>query len=464
MTYFSSEHFPFPMHSICIWQKDQILQEEYFAPYTKDRMHRMFSITKAYTSLAIGALTAEGRLSLDDQIVKYFPEYTPEDAHEWLTQMTIRDMLTMRTCHKSTTYKLNGNNHWVRSFFITPPDHAPGEIFKYDTSSAHTLAALVKKLTGKGVLDYLREVYLDRIGFSGEAFVINDPFGCEIGGSGMVAYPKDLLVTAKLLLALYKGSWERDYPDLAGCADSIYDKSFWKRYAAYIREAMSYQVATLHEGKTLDERQGYGYQFWMMRDGGVMMYGMGGQYMILYPDADLIFITTADTQSTQGGTQYILDEVRRVALILGAQDDASPKTDYSLSGNSLSDVCPSEGILHGGNSSSAPRTPAPITLKPNASGFKTFWLKENELILEGSDYTFRIPYSLDAYLECKDPKYDQTLFTKGFPQPDGSLYLHTQILDDYVGAIHFIIRDKMLYIRKVEESLFKEFSGFFTGE
>ncbi|MBR1854905.1 MAG: beta-lactamase family protein [Lachnospiraceae bacterium] len=443
MTNFSIQKFPFPMHSICVWHKGQILQEEYFAPCSKDRKHRMFSITKAYTSLAIGALMAEGKLSLDDPIVKHFPEFVPENPHPWLTQMTIRDMLTMRTCHKSTTYKINEKENWVRSFFVTPPDHAPGKIFKYDTSSAHTMAALVKKMTDKGVLDYLRDVYLDRIGFSQDAFVLKDPFGSEIGGSGMVAYPNDLLVTAKLLLSLYKGTWENDYPDLAGCADSMYDNSFWKRYAAYIHEAMSYQTSTRHEAKTVDEAQGYGYQFWLLRDGGVMMYGMGGQYIAIYPDIDLIFITTADTQSIQGGTQYILDEMHRIAVELGvpvtaaAPSSATNEPDY----NSV-----------------------PITLRANGAGFRSFQLTKDALILEGAEHTFRIPYALDHYAECIDPKYHQTLFTKGFPQADGSMYLHTQILDDYVGAIHFVIQDNMLYMRKVEESLFKEFNGFFTGE
>lgn len=442
MTYFSSKHFPFPMHSICVWHKGQILQEEYFAPYAKDRMHRMFSITKAYTSLAIGALMAEGKLSLDDPIVKHFPEFVPENPHPWLTQTTIRDMLTMRTCHKSTTYKINEKENWVRSFFVTPPDHAPGKIFKYDTSSAHTMAALVKKLTDKGVLDYLRDVYLDRIGFSQDAFVLKDPFGSEIGGSGMVAYPNDLLVTAKLLLSLYKGTWETDYPDLAGCADSIYDRSFWERYAAYIREAMTYHTSNRHDAKTLDEGQGYGYQFWLLQDGGIMMYGMGGQYIAMYPDIDLIFITTADTQSIQGGTQYILDEFRRIAVELGA----------------------SKASMCDGSPDQCPYADAPVTLRANGAGFKSFQLTRKELILVGAEHTFRIPYALDSYAECRDPKYQQTLFTRGFPQADGSIYLHTQILDDYVGAIHFVIKDNMIYMRKVEESLYKEFNGFFTGE
>lgn len=442
MTNFSIQNFPFPMHSICIWHKGQILQEEYFAPYSKDRKHRMFSITKAYTSLAIGALMAEGKLSLEDPIVKHFPEFVPENPHPWLTQTTIRDMLTMRTCHKSTTYKINEKENWVRSFFVTPPDHAPGKIFKYDTSSAHTMAALVKKLTDKGVLDYLRDVYLDRIGFSQDAFVLKDPFGSEIGGSGMVAYPNDLLVTAKLLLSLYKGTWETDYPDLEDCADSIYDRSFWARYAAYIREAMTYHTSNRHDAKTLDEGQGYGYQFWMLQDGGIMMYGMGGQYLAIYPDIDLIFITTADTQSIQGGTQYILDEFHRIAVELGASK--SPACDGSADRCTYSD--------------------APVPLRANGAGFKSFQLTQKELILVGAEHTFHIPYALDAYVECRDPKYQQTLFTKGFPQADGSMYLHTQILDDYVGAIHFVIKDNMIYMRKVEESLYKEFNGFFTGE
>ena len=330
MTAFSAKAFPFPMHSICVWQKGNILQEEYFGAFRRDDMHRMFSITKSFTSLAIGALISEGRLRLNDPIVKYFPEYTLKEPHPYLAQMTLYDMLTMRTCYPSTTYKIDMKSHWVKSFFTAPADHRPGQIFKYDTSSAHTMAALVQKISGRTVLDYLREIFLDTIGFSKEAHILLDPFGCEIGGSGLVCTTKDLLLVARLLLSLYNGTWENDYPDLAGCADSIYDRSFWKRYADYIREAMSYHVSTLHEGKTLDERQGYGFQFWLVRDGGVMMYGMGGQYIVLYPAQELIFVTTADTQMIGGGTQYILDEIRRVALSLGVTEGTAPALSKTL--------------------------------------------------------------------------------------------------------------------------------------
>ncbi len=441
---FSTVQFPFPLHSIMIWHKGQILQEEYYAPFERGMHHRMFSITKSYTSLAIGALIAEGQLQLSDRICTLFPEYTPADAHPYLTEMTIEDMLGMRTCHRSTTYKLDSDSHWVRSFFATTPDHHPGRIFKYDTSSAHTLAALVKKISGKGILDYLRSVCLDRIGFSADAHVLTDPFGCEIGGSGLIATVDDLLNTAKLVLSLYRNTWEQDYPYLIGSADTVYNHAFWKRYADYIHSALSYHSPTLHEGKTVDECRGYGWQFWMLRNGGVMMYGMGGQYVVLYPDEELIFITTADSQMIQGGSQMILDEIRNSALSIAPR----------LSGYGHTDKPALNETLFGSWKSASDK-----------SALSFMSLTDSSLTLKAQDKKFVFPYSLTEDIKSREKVYDQTVYTRAFPQPDGSLYLRIAILDDYVGSIHILINaakdNATLYLRKIEESLYSEFNGFF---
>ena len=80
--------------------------------------------------------------------------------------MTIRDMLMMRTCHRRTTYKEGSSSwdyvtsycdNWTESFFKVKPDHDPGALFFYDTSSPHTLGALIEKLTGMDLADYLRK-------------------------------------------------------------------------------------------------------------------------------------------------------------------------------------------------------------------------------------------------------------------------------------------------------------------
>ena len=96
-----------PLHSLLIMHHDKLITEGYYAPCTEDTLHRMFSISKSFTSIAIGLLAEEGKLSLDDPIVNYFPDKVPADVHPWISAMTIRDMLMMRTCHASTTYKLD---------------------------------------------------------------------------------------------------------------------------------------------------------------------------------------------------------------------------------------------------------------------------------------------------------------------------------------------------------------------
>ena len=95
----------------------------------------------------------------------------------------------MRTCHDKTTYKAPGVTDWVASFFTVPPTHVPGTNFSYDTSSTHTLGALIEKLSGMDLLSYLRFKFLDEIGFSANAYILKDPNGVSMGGSGLCATP-----------------------------------------------------------------------------------------------------------------------------------------------------------------------------------------------------------------------------------------------------------------------------------
>ena len=152
------ENRKIPLHSVLIAQHGNLLFEKYYAPYCRNKLQRMFSVTKSFTSLAIGLLEQEGKISLQDPICDYFPEYLPGRVHPWLAEMTIENMLKMQTCYNMTTYnKTSTTENWVRSFFQTEPTHRPGTLFMYDTSSSHVLCALVEKLTGEKMLDYLKE-------------------------------------------------------------------------------------------------------------------------------------------------------------------------------------------------------------------------------------------------------------------------------------------------------------------
>ena len=287
------------MHSFLLCKDDCLVAEGYYAPVKKNDLHRMFSVTKSFVSIAIGLLQEEGRLSLDDSIVKFFPEYVPNtcEAHPWLLATTIRDMLSMRSCHASTTYdKFSSKTDWVKSFFTVAPTHKPGTVFHYDTSATHTLCALVEKLTGMKMLDYLRNKVLNEIGFSKEAYCLTDGFGVSMGGSGLMATSRDLMCFA--LLILHNGN-------LNG-----------KQYisADYIKEATSFQTATCVTGPIPSESQGYGLQFWTGEHGSIVCYGMGGQLAILLPEYNTAIVTTADTQGYQGGNQVIYDAIFRHIL------------------------------------------------------------------------------------------------------------------------------------------------------
>ncbi len=417
-----------PIHSFLAEQGGTLLKEAYTPPYTAADLHRMFSITKSFCSIAAGFLCADGLITLNDRITDHFPEYcSQETIHPWLEAMTIRHMLTMETCHSFTTYKAAPDKNWVESFFTTPPSHRSGQIFLYDTSSSHTLAALIKKRTGMGVLDYLREKCLDQAGFSKEAYIIPDPFGSEMGGSGLMARPMDLLKLGRY------------------CMDTILHGT--GAFADYLREAVSFQVPTVHFGQTLDEQQGYGYQFWRIRDG-FSMYGLGGQYVLFYPQLDLIFVTTADTQNRKGGNQIILDLIH----------DAVER----IQDTPLQTPVPA-----------GPRSwEASYRLKENPNGFLrlslSFGPSEGTFVLYGTDNTFRFPFSFDTPAVSILEGYSQRIAVQGMWADSDALYLPVQIAGECVGSIHFLLRLSQeritVWMKKAEETYFKEFQGFLEGK
>ena len=277
------------IHGFLLIKGDHILAERYYEPFGREKQHRMYSVTKSFTALAVGLLVKNGLVSTEDRICDYFPEKLPEEgAHPWCREMTIRDMLTMRTCHSSTTYKRHGGKDWTESFFRVTPDHVPGTVFSYDTSSSQVLAALVEKLTGKKMLDYMRGEMLDELGFSGEAYVLPDPVGVSQGGSGLVCTLRDVAAVAHLCCRM----------------GTLGDREYLPR--AYMEEAVSCQVPTDLQ-PVLDEQCGYGYFIWMPREEGFTFFGMGGQLAVCFPRYDFCYVTMADTIGCPAGVQALHD-------------------------------------------------------------------------------------------------------------------------------------------------------------
>lgn len=276
------------MHGFAMSDRGRMLAEGYWAPFTKESLHRMYSVGKSFVSFAIGFLQEEGRLRLDAKICGYFRDKCPgEGAHPWTEQMTIRDMLTMTTCHRKTTYK-GYKGDWVESFFHVTPDHLPGAVFCYDTSATHVLAALTERLSGKKLMDYLREKAFDRIGVSKEAYYMEDPYGVSQGGSGLNCTLRDLLVVAELVTDGGRYQGEQLLP------------------ADYLEEALRCQISTIQQ-PVYDEQFGYGYQIWRGRHGSFYFYGIGGQLAVCFPEEQFVLVTMGDTLDNKNGIKDIFD-------------------------------------------------------------------------------------------------------------------------------------------------------------
>ncbi|MDE5696572.1 MAG: beta-lactamase family protein [Lachnospiraceae bacterium] len=440
-----------PMHSLLLMRHDKLVFEGYYAPCTADSLHRMFSISKSFTSIAIGLLVDEGKLSLEDPIVQYFPEKLPdrENIHPWIAQMTIKDMLMMRTCHASTTYKLDMSSDWVASFFTVQPTHSPGTLFHYDTSAAHTLCALVEKLTGQDMLDYIKEK-LHVLGFSNESYMIKDPFGVSMGGSGLVALPSDLMKFGYFIA--HRG---------LVLGEQLLSPS-------YIDLAVSPLTANCVPAPLPSEAQGYGLQFWRNERNGFTCYGMGGQLIIFLPDYDLICVTTADTQSIQGGNQQIYDALYE-EILPHIQEAALPypqEAEQNLRSTLATlAVKPLE-------SAAAPENFSDINgkvfqVQTEASDFQRFSVHLNDdagtLSFTYKHTAYDVRFGIGKMQTGIFPVYNLRYAASGAWLFDGTLHIKAHIIDAYVGCVQFQLsfhgNELTIFMSKKEESLFHEFQG-----
>ncbi|MGI5899993.1 MAG: serine hydrolase domain-containing protein [Christensenellales bacterium] len=275
------------IHGFVIMRHGKVAAEVYYKPFSADTPHRMYSTTKSFVSVAIGLLCDEGKISLADKAVSFFPDKLPERVHPYIEAMTIRDLLMMSSAHKNTTYgrRNDPNEDWVGTFFTEVPTHYPGHVFSYDTSATTTLTAIVERVSGKPFIEYMKDKMLRHMGFSEDAFCVKTGDGqFSWGGSGLCCNLRDLTRFAYMILN--KGKW-------ADGKQLISEK--------YITEATSRQI----DNSVARRAEGYGYQFWRWPENGFGCSGMGTQNVFCYPDEDLIFTVIADTQPHPYGAALV---------------------------------------------------------------------------------------------------------------------------------------------------------------
>lgn len=440
------EKYRVPMHSFLMARGDKLFLSSYYYPYDEKTAHRLYSCTKSLTSLAIGALADRGALKLSDHIVSYFPQYSP--VHPYLEELTIENMLKMSTCYSKTTYKAGGDSSyipsyqrdWVGSFFKSAPEHKSGTFFFYDTSSTHTLCVLVEKLTGKSLLEFLREVFMDEIGCSRDMSAVEDPMGHTSGGSGVLMRPLDLLKIMRMV---------------ADKGDGLISKE-------YIAKATSKQIenVTTAGAYGLDNHLGYGYQFWIMRDSSPAMYGLGGQFAIYIPSKDIVAVTTADTQGTQGYDNLILDSIFTIAE--NVKDEVLKPSGNVREARTLVSLKTNETPSLSNES---------FKLKTNKEGITAFSLetkeKEGALAFEKAGKTYVIPFGYGENVFTPSPFENGGTIAASASFFSQSVSIAVKLLSFELGSLNIEVVKKdgraFLFMKLIGELNITGLSGLFES-
>ena len=372
------------MHGFLLSVGGELKAGAYYAPFREGQPHRMYSVSKTMTGLAVGMLAEEGRLQLDQPVAEFFQDLLPEHPDGRILRQTIRDMLRMATCYYETAYREREDADWTRPFFTGKPTHEPGTVFNYDTGASQVLAALVRRRSGLEVMDFLEQRLFTPLGLQDDRFWLKDPSGCCQGGTGLCMSLRDL---HRVALCLAEGG--RGYVP-----------------ARYVREMTRRQIGTSQ--RTADEeRYGYGWQCWMTRNGW-SMYGLGGQLCIVCPEEKTVLTTIADTRLDPCGVQKSDDAFFEEILPFVGTEDMVPEI-FSLAVQTLPDR-PENGLLSAGPYAFAAGNPLML---------RKLMLLENRLVLERTDTAAELPFLPGKALETVWPGHPEVpaLVTSGWTDP-----------------------------------------------
>ena len=281
-------HSRHELHSFMLVRHGAVVAEGWGVPYGPHYNHWLYSLSKSFTSTAVGFAVAEGRLTVEDRVVTFFPHDLPAQVSDHLAALQVKHLLTMSVGHATEPVReIVREEDWVRAFLAWPIPHPPGSAFLYNSAGTYMLSALVQKLTGQRVLDYLTPRLFEPLGIEGAAWE-TCPRGINTGGWGLSVPTEALAKFGQLYLR--QGTW----------------KGRALLTPAWVAEATTRHIqqpvpATPNRPNAENDWvQGYGYQFWRCTHAAFRGDGAFGQYAIVLPDHDAVIAMTGESPNMQG--------------------------------------------------------------------------------------------------------------------------------------------------------------------
>ncbi len=295
------------LHSVMLLRHGKVVAEGWWAPYGAELTHTMYSASKTFTATAIGIAAGEGLLTVDDAVVSFFPDQLPDPMPPHLADLTVKHLLTMTVGHDPdpTRAIVGAHDDWVKAFLATGIVEEPGSTFLYNSMATYMLSAIVTKVTGHTVLDYLTPRLFEPLGITGIDWE-TDPEGINTGGWGLRLHTEDMAKLGQLYL--HDGLWNGTRLLPGG----------WVAEATTAHILQNPDVPDDERAKS-DWMQGYGYQIWRCRHDAYRGDGAFGQYIVVMPEKDAVLAITSQTPNMQG----VLD-IAWEHLLPALKDEALP--------------------------------------------------------------------------------------------------------------------------------------------
>ena len=458
-------------HNIIMAKGNKIFFEKYWSPFNEDFMHRMYSVSKSFVSLAIGFLLQDNKINLDDTMDMYFSDELQKQPDINMHKQTIQDMLMMQTAKPNRYWFDYAPEDRVEFYFENDREESRpgGTIFSYDSDASFILAALVERILNKPFMQYLYEKLFIHIGVSKEAYCLKCPGGHSWGDSGVICTPLDLLKIARFILN--GGAWN---------GKQILNSE-------YITFATTPKVFNNYTDIDNFNTQGYGFQIWGTYRNAFFLNGMGCQFAVCIPDKDMILIYNGDNQGKEVVRNCIVDEF--FSLIVDAVDDGTIEeeatiTNIYLANNDNFNLISAQGLKHSKYEKEINNVE--YILDENPMGIKKFkiTLNENEGNIEYFNEQGRkeLLFGLCENLISKFPQegysdevgtiktqnfYYRCAASAAWVEPQ-KLFIKVQIIDKYFGNMSITIgfKDDVcgLYMEKHAENFLDEYQGFAGGK
>ncbi|MEX0845019.1 MAG: serine hydrolase [Balneolaceae bacterium] len=263
------------IRAVLIQQNGELLGEAYFRSASPDYPYNIKSASKSIISLLVGIAADQDKISLNDRLGDYFPEYFKENPHPEKENITVRNLLSMQSGLETTSFHNYGrwviSDNWAEFQLNQPLIEEPGGKMTYSTGISHLLSVIISKATEMSTRAFANKYLFEPMDIHIGGWD-RDPQGYYMGGNNLAMTPKDLLKIGQMIL----------------------NGGIWKNQRIVSKEWVhdSFQTYTRSNFNPYD----YGYMWWNRPVGEFDVYfawGFGGQYLFMIPELNAVTVITS---------------------------------------------------------------------------------------------------------------------------------------------------------------------------